>query len=481
PFILGDSDGRPGEELGIIATLGRPELHRVSLGEDDTLVMEDAGLVADDAMSVPIDDGRGMAVLTHAGTLAIHPWPFGGELGAPVGQRVLDGGELLGVIELDGTPRLVARQPGTGDRLHVLGLPTLAPPLFGAVTRTPAAAAFLSGPVSSYVGPIPRGGADGRPAIVYSGRLLASMEQPDTLVPVPERAMAALAGAQPIGLVGRGAASIALFHAAAGAPLPDPSGGRLDPPVAHTGAVISVAPLSLTLEPEVDGGVLDPPIRGAVALDGRRAIAVGAGGFTVTVEAPPGSRVYVAGTDPSVATAVFAVPDGGSLVVTMPPPSVPTPEPRYRATLAVSTPAGHGYLATWEVRVLTEPPPLRASASTPFGSGSVEVSGTSAPFTMVTVAGRPVTVGPDGAFTARIEAPPWPTEIAVRSVDALGNEARFTVSAVGWLDYRQLPWIPLAVMLLVAVAVVYYLRVPRADPVPRRADDDATLEELEPD
>jgi len=481
PFILGDSDGRPGEELGIIATIGRPELHRVSLGEDDALVMEDAGVVAHDATAVPIDDGRGIAVVTSAETLGIHPWPFGGGLGAPVAQRSLQDGELLGVVEMDGTPRLVARQPGTADRLHVLGLPNLTPPLFGAVTRTPAAAAFGSGPVSPYVGPIPRGGADGRPAIVYSGRLLSSTEQPETVVPVPEQAMAALAGAQPIGLVGRDAASIALFHAAGGSSLPDPSGGRLDPPVAHTGAVISVAPLSLTLEPEDDGGVLAPPIRDAVALDGRRTIAVGTGGFTAIVEAPPGSRVYVAGTDPSVASAVFAVPDGGSLVVPMPPPSVATPEPRYRATLAVSTPAGHGYLATWDVRVLTEPPPLRVSASTPFGSGSVEVNGASAPFTMVTVDGRPVSVASDGTFAARAEAPPWPTELVVRSVDPLGNEARATVSAVGWLDYRQLPWLPIAGVLLAAVAVVSYLRVPRADPVPRRADDDATLEELEPD
>ena len=55
PFVLGDTDGLPGDELGIIATLGRPELHRVSLGDDDALVMEDAGLIATDATAVPID------------------------------------------------------------------------------------------------------------------------------------------------------------------------------------------------------------------------------------------------------------------------------------------------------------------------------------------------------------------------------------------------------------------------------------------
>lgn len=473
PFLLGDTDGRPGDELGIIATLGRPELHRISLGVDDTLVMDDAGLVATDATAVPLGDGRGIAVLTRGGTLGVHPWPAGARLGAPVAERPLQDGELLGAVAIDEAPRLIAREPGTADRLHVLGLPNLALPLFGAVTRTPAAAAFTSGPVGPFVGPIPRGDADGRPAIVYSGRLLSSTVRPE--------GMAALPGAQPLGLVGMDAASIALFHAAGAPGLPDPSGGRLDAPVARPGAAVSVAPVELTLTPEAEAGVLGPPINGTVPLDGGRTIAVGESGFTASIEAPPGSRVYVAGTDPSVATAVLAVPDGGTLVVPLPPPPVATPEPRYRATVAVATPAGHGYLASWDVRVLTEPPPLRVSTSTPFGSGTVELSGASDPFATVTVDGRPVALASDGTFSARVDAPPWPTEIVVRAVDPLANEARSVVTAVGWFDYRQLPWIPIAAALLAAAAVALYLRVPRTGPLPRRADDDATLEELEPD
>src|SRR5690606_11503952 len=190
---------------------------------------------------------------------------------------------------------------------------------------------------------------------------------------------------------------------------PDPSGGRLDAPVALTDAAVSVAPLALTLRPEDDGGVLEPPVRDTVALDGRRSIAVGAGGFTATIEAPAGSRVYVAGADPSVAVTVLGVPESESLVVPMPPPSVPTPEPRYRATLAVSTPAGHGYLASWDVRVLTEPPPLETSVRTPLGSGAVEVTGTTAAYAAVTIDGEAVEVGAGGAFTTLVEAPPWPT------------------------------------------------------------------------
>ena len=480
PLVLGDTDGRPGDELGIIATLGRPELHRISLRDGDTLGVEDAGLVARDATAVPIDEGRGIAILTSAGTLAVAAWPFGQELAEPVGSRLFDEGQLLGTVTIAGTPRLVARQPGTADRLHVLGLPTLTPPLFGAVTRTPAAAAFVSGPVQPYVGELPGGDGSGA-AIVYAGRLLSSLRDEDSLVPVPQRGMAALPGVQPIGLVGRESASIALVHAAGSPALPGARGGRLDPPIAHPAALVTIAPLALTLEPEGDDGVLDPAIDGAVRLDEGRSLAVGAAGFSARVFAPAGSRVHVAGTDPSVAVAVLSVPPSGELVVPLPPPSATPPEPRYRAGLAVTTPAGHGYIATWDVRVLTQPPDLVAAVRTELGSGTVEVTGRSVPFAAVTVDGRAVALDAAGRFRASVEAPPWPTEIVVQAVDPLGNEARATLSAIGWGDYRQLPWIPIAGLLLAAVAVVYYLRVPRAPPALRRADDDATLEELEPD
>ena len=178
------------------------------------------------------------------------------------------------------------------------------------------------------------------------------------------------------------------------------------------------------IEPEAEAGVLEPSIRDAVPLGGGRTLAAGAAGFTATVEAPPGSRVYVAGSDPSVVGSVLSVPSGGLLAVPMPPPSVVTPEPRYRATLAVSTPAGHGYLATWDVRVLTEPPRLEASARTPLGSATVEIAGTSVPYATVTIDGREVTVGPGGAFAARVAAPPWPTEVCAH--DARTKRGRWS-------------------------------------------------------
>jgi hypothetical protein len=175
------------------------------------------------------------------------------------------------------------------------------------------------------------------------------------------------------------------------------------------------------------------------------------------------------------------VPDQGRLLVSMPPPATTTPNPRYRASLTVVTPAGHGYLASWEARSLTDPPPLTARAETPIGSLAVEIRGITAPYAAVTVDGRATSVDASGAFSTSVELPPWPTEVEVVAVDPLGNEAAVAVSGIGLVDYRGLPWIPIALLLLGGAALVLYLRVPRPAAVPRRADDDAALEELDPD
>ena len=44
------------------------------------------------------------------------------------------------------------------------------------------------------------------------------------------------------------------------------------------------------------------------------------------------------------------MPETGTVDVPIAPSGVTMPSPRYRAVLGVTTPAGHSYLATWEVR-----------------------------------------------------------------------------------------------------------------------------------
>ena len=472
PFRLGDSDGRPGDELAIIATAGRPDVYRVSLGIDDALVTEEAGLLALDAEAVAVDDGRGIALLSRAGTLSVRPWPAGAPPGSPIGEVPMEDATILGTVDLAGTPSLIVRQTIGGDRAHAFGLPTLAPPRFGAITRSPAAAAFESGPVAPFVGALPGGIADGSAAIVYAGRLLGDGEAGSPF--------ATLGAAQPIGLVGLERSQLALLHGpdAAASPL-DPRGGRLDAPRLLEAAAVTVAPMDLVRQSEQDDAGLDPMTTSAVLVGARNSVLVGPSGFVARVDAPPGSRVYVAVDDPYAVAASAAVPAAGS--VRVPIPASQTPGARYRAALAVTTPAGRSYLATWEVRVLAEAPPLEASVATPFGSGSVDVTGRSAAYATVTVDGQPVAVDGEGRFAVRRPAPPWPTEIAVAAADPFGNIASRTLSGVGWFDYRSLPWIPIVVAGVALAGTFLFLRVPRVSQLPRRADDDAGLEELEPD
>jgi hypothetical protein len=133
------------------------------------------------------------------------------------------------------------------------------------------------------------------------------------------------------------------------------------------------------------------------------------------------------------------------------------------------------------VHLLNRPPSLDARPITPFGSASVVISGRTDPATEVLVGGQRAAVEPDGAFRAEVELPPWPTSVEVVAVDRVGNESRLAVSGIGWFDYRDLPWIPLAVALVGLAGVVLYLRVPRVKREPRRADDDAAVEEIDLD
>jgi hypothetical protein len=478
PFVLGDSDGIPGEEAAIIPTVGAGSLHRVSLGAGDTLEVEDSEVFATDAVAVSLGDGRGVAIFAAPDDVSVYPWPPDDLPREAIGQALIPDAALLGPVRLREEERLLVSQPAR-HTLHLPSLPGLDAPGF-TITRSPAAAAFASAHVTPFVGPLPGGGPDGEPAIIYAGALLPFDGSPTDGFLVGISPFATLAGAQPVGLVGRDRAWMAILHAPLGILSIDPAGGRLDAPLLQPGSGVSLAPVELVRARERDDGSFEPLVPDAPAIDARGTLAVGPRGFSARVEAPPGSRIYVGEADPSVLGVVRIVPESGRLDVAMVPPVEAAPNTRARLSLAVTTPAGHGYLATWEIRVLTDAPGLEARASTAFASASVVVEGRTAPFVALTVGGRAVSVETDGAFRADVNLPPWPTDVDVVATDPLGNQARVTVSGVGLFDYRTLPWIPITVALVAAAAIVLVLRVPRSKPTPRGADD-AVLEELEPD
>lgn len=109
------------------------------------------------------------------------------------------------------------------------------------------------------------------------------------------------------------------------------------------------------------------------------------------------------------------------------------------------------------------------------------VSGETAANVTVLVDGQPAPLTDGGGFSARVSLPPWPTDVEVVARDFVGNTARTVVSGVGVFDYRALPWIPIVAALVAVAGVVLYLRVPRRAAEPLPVDDDAVLEEVEPD
>jgi len=476
PFRLGDSDGVPGDEAAIISSLGPQGIFRIRLADHDALTLDAAGFVAAQAIAVPLGDSRGVAVVGPVAGLMVAEWPPGEPVSPPVAESFVANGRIVGTVAVGGQPRLVIHQPAS-DAIHLLGLPGLLPPQGITITRSPAAAAFSDLPLAPFSGPLPGGGADGEPLIIHGGRLIPS---PGDATVSGTSLMATLAGAEPLGLVGDGDL-IALHHGPVGRTAPGQDGGALVVPTLLDQAWTSIAPFDLAREPEADDGDLEPSLRDAVRIDARDGIAVGRGGFIAEVTAPPGSRVVAADFDPSVVRTPIVVPASGRVDAPFVPPAVATANPRYQATLLVLTPAGHAHLATWDVRVLTGPPPVEVSVSTPFGSSAVEISGRAAPYATVRVDGRRIDMSAGGGFATTVSVPPWPTDVGVEVDDQLGNVARRTVSVIGVFDYRGLPWVPITAALVAVVGVFLFLRVPRSRPLPRRADDDAALEELEPD
>lgn len=470
PFLLEDSDGVPGDEAAIAGTIGPPQLNRIRLGPGDALVMDPAGRAADQALAIPLGGGRGVAVSGIDGLIAA-PWPAGESISAPAGSSRLSDVRLIGTVEIDGEQLLALHRRET-TALHLLALPGLEPRRSSLIGRSPAGERLGLGPLSPYSGPLPVADPGVAPEVAHGGNRVGAG-------PSPVR-MATLAGAQPIGLVGD-ATLVALHHGPLELAVSGAGGGALAVPAPLPSAWTSIVPVGLVRDPETDAGDLEPQVLGALPRERIDELAVGADGFTAEILAPPGSRV-VASDGQAATSRVLVVPDGGALAIPLLRGSnSQDPSSMQAVTLIVTTPAGHAYMAAWNVEVRTGPPPVEVDVATDLGSPAVEIEGTTLPGASVHVDGRSVDVDPAGRFAARVEVPPWPTDVVVEVDDSLGNVGRATVSGVGWFDYRALPWVPLVAAIVAVAALILLLRVPRLDPLPPRPDDDSALEELEPD
>lgn len=472
PFVLGQTDRRPGDEAGVITTAARSTLYRLVLDEGDRIRSESAGVATRAATAVSLPDGPGIALMGPVAGLAVHHWPAGEALGPALAQRSIARGRLIGPVVLDDGPALLVEER-EGAPITAYGLPELHAEAF---RGSAAAAALAKGPLRPYRGALPGGGPDAGPAAIVDGTLLPGPHAPPGAAPMP---VVALGGARPVGLAGPGRDWLVLAHGLAlGSPF-DPAGGRLAATPPATGRV-TVAPLSSVTTPEAADGVWAPEVTDAVRLDDGGTLGITGGGFGVVVEAPSGARLHAGSGDGSGALGLHHVPPDGRLEIRLPLPRVLLPYGGDRVWLALVTPAGATYTATLEVVALTGPPPLNAVTETALGSTAVEIRGRTVPYAQVTVDARAVTVQDDGSFATRVDLPPWPTRLEVIARDPMGNVARSTLTGIGLLDYRALPWIPITAALVLLAGALLYVRVPPPAPRLPAQEDDAVLEDLDP-
>jgi len=472
PFLLGETDGVVGEEAGLIA--GQfSELHRISLDESGVVSVDSSGLSSiRDAVAIGGDAEPGLVTLTSDEVVHV-VWPKGGEAqraaAVPAGPEDRLAGVVGGVD--GGSPRVVVAATGTQSAVRVLDAVTLE--RVDLVPASDVIGGIVALPLRPYVGPLTPS-EPGSDLLALGLRLRAGVST--------ARPMATLLNATPLGQVGDGRWT-AVAHATVPVPVASPQGGVFAPLTPIPGAWYAIVRNAVLHRPEADGGLLELQTSGAVSVGSGPRLYVGPDGFQASLAAPAGSHVAVFGADAVGGTARNVVPDGGRLVVGIrpTPPSDDAAGGLVRSQLVVLTPAGHAYLAAWEVQPLIQPPPLRAAAATRLGSFAVEVTGSTLPVVEVRVGGRRVPVGADGRFVAAVGAPPWPTTIEITAVDPAGNRSSAQLVAVGLIDYRGVPLLPLGATLIGIAGAFLLVKVPRLRPPPRAAGDDSRIEELEGD
>jgi hypothetical protein len=468
PFMLGETDGRPGQEAGLIGTLGPPGLFRIRLDGSGALVMDRSGLGnAIAAVSFAVRGGGHAIAVSATSGVQIVDWPADRE------PRIVD--DDLAVSGVLGTAD-TARGPFLLVDSAQAALRTLGPDLrFGpTIDAAPSAALLALRSLHVYQGPLPGGGYRGGAAAIFRGRLVGSLTAPAGSQ--LDQPIAPLVDTVPIGLVGHGDGWLAMLHGDLFPARIGRQGGILEELTPTPESWLSIAPIEEVLRAGTLPEGFAPSIEGAVP-DGSSsaALTTSTGGFRARLTGPPGSRVALFGMG---AATQSVVPASGTLTVAAEPPPSEAANPRLDAGLIVLTPAGQAYAVDWSVQVLTEPPSLVAAAVTPLLSSQVRVSGHVPPGTTLAIDRSPVIPDRTGHFVAQISAPPWPSEVRIEATDPVGNRSTRVLSVVGLLDYRRLPWIPIVALATLVAGIGLFLRSPRARR-PTAADGDARLEEIE--
>jgi hypothetical protein len=229
-----------------------------------------------------------------------------------------------------------------------------------------------------------------------------------------------------------------------------------------------------------------PSIDGTVAPDGSVTIGT-AEGARVLVQVRPIGTAEAIVDDPAPLPADFlAGPvDGSGTTFMIPPvevrPDTSSPNGATASFDIRSLPSSEGLrLDRWLVDVaqldslgdvagpvrvaaLFDDSPPAVSVAAPFLSPTwpltATLHGTSEAGAKVRVrSGEPVIADADGSFAIDTPLAPWPQTIEVTATDTFGNATTTTVSAMGGIDVRELPWIAIASASFLLAAVLTSLR-----------------------
>ncbi|HEX2222200.1 MAG TPA: hypothetical protein VHK06_06710, partial [Candidatus Limnocylindria bacterium] len=282
-FHLGDSDGEPGEEAGLLATLGSGGLLRLAW-RDGELVQEHSGAVWPLAARAILAEGGAAVAAAGSRRLAVLSWPPGrrAELIASASDLPTI---LLGTLRHGEDTTILVTEGESAGLLPVSS--RLVPLLDEPLSPSAPARAVREASLLPYVGPLPLGGDDPG-TFAFAGRALRW----DGGAPLV-RDIGSLPNTVPVGSVGVDDA-VALVRADFFLAEPDePRGGPLRPATTIPGASVSIVGRQALLAAE-DSTAWQPEVA-VIGRDAEGRLLSGRDGFDVEVAGPPGTLLDIRG------------------------------------------------------------------------------------------------------------------------------------------------------------------------------------------
>jgi hypothetical protein len=486
PAAVGETDGVAGDDL-IVAQYppdgnGPPHIVRVTLRAGDRFVTETAS--AGDLGAIQIMAlQHGPAIATSDGLSVLHLWSWPRDEAIEPGANRISGAWPVATFGTGSDARIFVSSGGY-PTTSIVALPG---DLGGGAgprvefTRDGRTSAFATGfyiNVPPWEGVIPDGLPGHPDAYLFSGQVVFPLPNPAGLA--ASETGPVMVGKRPVGRVGPdGSWEVVVLNDDQGHYDPGPMGSTFYMFNTSTPGPAQLVAADALLHGESNDGLLEPTFLGAARdplIEG--GLLVGKEAVSAVIHGPPGTIVH---------WLTRGVPDGegeidanGILTIPLLEAAEPDAPNGTRVTVLATavTPAGHAYAGRWRIRAFRTPPDLDVAVPEGLLQLSPTVSGQTEPGVTLTVNGVPAPVDASGAFTAPVAAGILPTEFRIVATDPVDNVTTRVVSLVWPLDYRRLPFVPIAVVITVIAGLALYLRRPEDKPGRRVADEDATFEEI---